>query len=568
MRVSLLLALVLFFAIGSAAQAANRKPRADAGADRTVGLASTVYLDGGQSRDSDGTIKKYRWRQLRGPKVELLDADAPAASFSAPSTLKGNASSANLVFKLTVADDRNAKASDTVAITVAAGFSCVPPAVAGGGGRCVVPPPICVAPLKLENGYCVLPPPVCAAPEVLLNGSCVAPPPVCVAPQVLVNGSCVRSTSSCALPKVMNAGACVDPEPTPAFNDTGADRCGDGLFLVDCPLSVYPWQDAEYGRDFTHDNDDDGHAGFSFAKLAADGAVLPLDAKEWACIKDEVTGLVWEAKTVESGLHDQSLLYTRYSAQYDPKGLRGGPADAEGYVQAVNAQGFCGLRNWRLPTVGELLGIVDYGVAYPGPSLDIRFFSHTPSLPYWAAESHAVKPESGWVVYFDDGRAFDDDRERGFAVRLVSGEPARQNARHVVASDGQEVADPVTGLIWKRCVEGMKWDGRACVGEAAFYMWDQALHRAEAEAEETGKRWRLPSVKELASLVDFAGREAAIDEKLFPATPRDQFWTSTPYALDSFYAWVVHFQQGSTYYTYLEDNGAARLVRDADGAGR
>ncbi len=55
------------------------------------------------------------------------------------------------------------------------------------------------------------------------------------------------------------------------------------------------------------------------------------------------------------------------------------------------------------------------------------------------------------------------------------------------------------------------------------------------------------------------GRGAA-----FPGLTNDQFWTSTPVVLDAFYGWVVHSFYGHSYFTYVEDMGAIRLVRDAD----
>ena len=133
---------------------------------------------------------------------------------------------------------------------------------------------------------------------------------------------------------------------------------------------------------------------------------------------------------------------------------------------------------------------------------------------------------------------------------------------YTISVDGQEVLDSETGLIWRRCIEGMRWNGSACAGTPLYSMWHDALHHAESERQKTGIAWRLPNVKELASLVDTEAADMAIDAAVFPATPHDHFWCSTPYSADAFYAWVVHFYFGSVYYTYLEDNGAIRLVRD------
>jgi hypothetical protein len=141
--------------------------------------------------------------------------------------------------------------------------------------------------------------------------------------------------------------------------------------------------------------------------------------------------------------------------------------------------------------------------------------------------------------------------------------PAQAEA-YILSADGAEATDPRTGLIWRRCIEGMAWNGQACAGQPLGLMWQESLLRAEDEARRTGQAWRLPNIKELTSLVNRSGQDLAIDTQTFPpAFNNDQFWSSTPYAQDAFFGWVVHFYYGASYYTYLEDLGRARLVRDA-----
>ena len=57
-----------------------------------------------------------------------------------------------------------------------------------------------------------------------------------------------------------------------------------------------------------------GAAGFDYTKIANDGSELPADAPlgsaagEWACTRDNATGLVWEVKTDDGGLRDMDWL--------------------------------------------------------------------------------------------------------------------------------------------------------------------------------------------------------------------------------------------------------------------
>ena len=93
----------------------NQPPIASAGTDQTVNAGNKVTLDGSGSKDPDGSITSYSWKQTIGPIVILSSTDMRYKTFSAPHVL----STTTLVFTLTVTDDKGASgASDSVAITV------------------------------------------------------------------------------------------------------------------------------------------------------------------------------------------------------------------------------------------------------------------------------------------------------------------------------------------------------------------------------------------------------------------------------------------------------------------
>lgn len=85
----------------------------------------------------------------------------------------------------------------------------------------------------------------------------------------------------------------------------------------------------------------------------------------------------------------------------------------------------------------------------------------------------------------------------------------------------------------------MTWSGTTCTGTAAFFSHEEALRRGQSQ---TG--WRLPNVKELASIVDRSRVSPAADPVAFPGTPPEWTWTSTPYAGEPQHAWVVGFDYG------------------------
>lgn len=241
-------------------------------------------------------------------------------------------------------------------------------------------------------------------------------------------------------------------------NDTGVTLCGDyGATAeasqndIDCALAgagtevsgidgqgdiVPAGQDALYGRDNAVDSVNlDGWAGFSFTKLNGNGDELPASAANWACVRDNVTGLVWEVKTDGGGLRDKDWKYTWFNADGSFNGGNAGqPDNAEGegsddcfnkarcdsekYVEDINALGLCGKSDWRLPTSEELKSIVHFGRTYP--AVDTGFFPETlPTANYWSGSPDADDKDMAWYTDFYDGGEYVQVKSQVGALRLV-----------------------------------------------------------------------------------------------------------------------------------------------------
>lgn len=217
------------------------------------------------------------------------------------------------------------------------------------------------------------------------------------------------------------------------LNDTGIDWAGDypSGNNATCIGETIAAQDCSHGRDSTHDDDLDGHAGFSFTKLDANGNDLPAAASVWSCVRDEVTGLTWETKTDDGGLQDADNTYSWYNP--DPSTNGGNPGtqnggacsgsgcDTHGYVQAVNAkaQALCGARDWRMPWLEELRSIVDYSRILP--SIDTAYFPLQRNSYVWSGSPGAYDSGYAWDIYFSKGTSYTDARHYGSRVRLVRG---------------------------------------------------------------------------------------------------------------------------------------------------
>ena len=119
--------------------------------------------------------------------------------------------------------------------------------------------------------------------------------------------------------------------------------------------------------------------------------------------------------------------------------------------------------------------------------------------------------------------------------------------------DGDTVHDARTGLIWSRATLS---GGR--------FNWRDAQKAAAACTLGGFSDWRLPTVQELASIVDYERTAPAIDP-VFECED-SWYWTGTPYAgSPSGCAWIVNFGRGYSFWSYQDLEGFVRAVRDGGG---
>ncbi len=211
----------------------------------------------------------------------------------------------------------------------------------------------------------------------------------------------------------------------------------------DCSGETIAEQDCAYGRDAAAaagqlQKIGGGQAGFDFTKLDANGNDLAETATAWSCVRDNVTGLIWEVKTDDGGLHDKDDEYNWYNTDTTNNGGFEGYADDDGaicygyqagnpatycntqaFVARVNAKGWCGANDWRMPHLNELYSIVDQGRI--NPSIDINYFPNTPSDFVWSGSPNAFYSNYAWGVYFDNGSGSGSNRSYSYHVRLVRG---------------------------------------------------------------------------------------------------------------------------------------------------
>ncbi|PHR89554.1 MAG: hypothetical protein COA76_03060 [Moritella sp.] len=268
------------------------------------------------------------------------------------------------------------------------------------------------------------------------------------------------------------------------LNDTGITTWYDGLnFAAESPTSLYPGQDADFGRDTENNDNFDGSAGFSFTNLDHSGNVLQPGDSSARCVQDNRTGLVFELKqsqqlllptsggeTLRKELQDEidagndpyNLAHANWQAsnfQYywynDDNTTNGGSTGAPGgafviptypvsrtcafpnenmenynsdntacntlvYANALNSSSFCGFKDWKLPTVEQLRTIHNYRDTTSVIN-GTEFFTNTEVGYYISSTPSADGSGAIWCMSGSTGQVAFCNKNLPNYVRMVRG---------------------------------------------------------------------------------------------------------------------------------------------------
>lgn len=348
------------------------------------------------------------------------------------------------------------------------------------------------------------------------------------------------------------------------------------------------------------------------------GAPLSYTDNGDGTITDNNTGLMWEKKSDDGGLHDKDRNYLW--------SLGAGTVDTVwDWLDDVNAEGgtgFAGYDDWRLPNAKELESLVHY--ENPSPKVARAFNNHcvagitvltgscTAGAGYWSSTTWARSTSRAWYVSFwdVDGGLSVGVKDSGYRVRAVRGGFSGPGAfpatgqitpyaadkndgipgAVAVPDDGTiragaplsftdngngTITDDNTGLVWeKKSDDGdflhdkdniYWWSGNS----AEETVWDW-LEDVNSESFGGHKDWRIPNVRELLSIVDFQHERAvhaAFNTNCVPgATVLTgscsflDYWASTSEAGSSAGAWNVE-QGGAVTVNYKGGTNRVRAVR-------
>ena len=141
-------------------------------------------------------------------------------------------------------------------------------------------------------------------------------------------------------------------------------------------------------------------------------------------------------------------------------------------------------------------------------------------------------------------------------------QPTTPSSDFIPHGDGT-VTHLKTGLMWKRCSEGKSWINGTCSGSELLFTWGGALTRAESSTFANYSDWRLPNIKELASILERSCFGPTMNNEIFPYQ-EGSLWSSSPSTNSSAEAWCVFIYYGDIVLSSRTDFYSIRLVRGGD----
>lgn len=417
----------------------------------TFPAGAEIILDGSGSTDADASdasqpIRQWQWQQLAGSDV--LTGATTNQSMLTITTPTGDTRE-TLTFSLTVTDEEEATDETQVSITVLSASETLPTVDAGMnqavfGGETIV----------LQGSATTT---VASAGPLTTSWSFEGVDGIAVADTTAVSTYAIApavetdTTLTFTLAATDSNNNTVDDsitvqlfaKPIPLLNDTGVLIQATADAITSTQQNGFPGQDGQRGQDKINAEGElekagRGLAGFDFTKLNSNGDEEDDPAATGACVRDNVTGLVWEVKTTDGGLHDSGATYSWYSTENNGgfDGDLNGAAtscslancNTDAFLTQVNTQGLCGFFDWRLPTHEELLSLVHFGLT-DSARVDSEYFPNTGAIAdaplwYWTVQPGADgvsndEARNAWAIDFATGLDNFLNKSSASRVRLV-----------------------------------------------------------------------------------------------------------------------------------------------------
>ena len=325
------------------------------------------------------------------------------------------------------------------------------------------------------------------------------------------------------------------------------------FFMLGNIVLAGPIPDTGQRQSFTEINGEDSDYLINpqkLTKLDNSGNVLNSLAESWAMVRDEVTGLIWEVKKIDSSIQDKSRQYS----WYDPSditnggyaGINADGSDTNDYIRALNAQSYGGFTDWRLPNIYELATLLNMNQAN---GIQSHFFPNIMHGGYWTSTTYAGNSQKAWHISFVTGKNGYDDKSRSMYVRAVRGISTGDKLSRFVNNMNGTITDTLTGLMWQ------KDDFQNPM------TWEEAITQFNGLLLADHTNWRMPTREEFRSIVDYSRITPSIYVNEFPNTVLGNYWTSTAHPFQENHIWCIHFYNGNDNYQSKSNTYFSRAVR-------
>ena len=244
-------------------------------------------------------------------------------------------------------------------------------------------------------------------------------------------------------------------------------------------------------------------------------------------VLDKLTGLYWHANANLAG----------FPLEW---------AEAHRFIEQINAASETDYDDWRLPDRRALRSLISHQSRRPALPADHPFdnvFTHW----YWSSTTVAAHPDHAWYVSMDGGRMFYGGKDQAFMVW-----PVRGSGNGSMLKVAQDVNSDSTGPRFESLSSGIHdrftgllWQSRATL-TAGDLSWREALDAVERlNGRRRSRRWRLPNINELESLVDCSQFNPALPVAHPFSGVGSIYWSSTTSLYEPDWAWALYLDDGA-----------------------